>query len=156
MLTIAIGCATDRATAWRPDRWTGNAAPTDDARLRLDRLEAYAREWAGTPHVMGGDSEAGIDCSAFARRLGADVLDVWLPRTSREQALTGWRVDPHQLEAGDLVFFASGGGTINHVGVYLRDGRFVHASSSLGVAISHLDETYWSAHFREARRVVVD
>ena len=155
-LILAAGCATNRAPAWRPDRWMGEAAPSEDAQLRLNRLEAYAREWKGTPHVMGGDSEQGIDCSAFVRRLGVDVLDIWLPRTSRQQALTGWRVDPHDLRAGDLVFFASGGETINHVGVYLRDGRFVHASSSLGVAISHLDERYWAAHFREARRVVVD
>lgn len=111
-------------------------------------------DWYGTPYRYGGSSKNGIDCSAFSRTLSNDVFNVSLPRTAEEQYDYCDHIKKNQLKQGDLVFFhTTGRSRITHVGVYLQNGKFVHASTSSGVMISDLDEYYWKKAYRAAGRV---
>lgn len=110
----------------------------------------------GTPYRYGGNTpEGGFDCSGLVTYVFRDVLDLRLPRTSRELAeVQGPKIAPAALAAGDLVFFGSRG-SVSHVGIYVGEGRFVHAPSSGGtVRLDHLDGPYWRDHYSGARRVL--
>lgn len=110
----------------------------------------------GTPYRYGGNTpESGFDCSGLVTYVFRDVLDLRLPRTSRElAAVQGPRIAPERLAAGDLVFFGSSG-NVSHVGIYVGEGRFVHAPSSGGtVRLDHLDGSYWRDHYSGAKRVL--
>jgi cell wall-associated NlpC family hydrolase len=122
---------------------------------RLDVLKLYATvdRYMGIPYRYGGDSETGIDCSAFTRRVYRPQ-NVELPRTSREQASIGFGITDQIMRPGDLVFFdASITGRISHVGVYLGKGMFAHASSSRGVTKSNIREKYYMKRFVKAERI---
>lgn len=110
-------------------------------------------EWWGTRYSLGGTTKDGIDCSAFVQVVMSGVFGVLLPRTSNEQFKASEPVDDEYLQEGDLVFFRSGR-TISHVGIYLRNNKFVHASTSQGVMVSDLNETYWRAKFKSGGRVL--
>ena len=110
----------------------------------------------GTPYRYGGNTpESGFDCSGLVTYVFRDVLDLRLPRTSRElAAVQGPRIAPERLAAGDLVFFGSSG-NVSHVGIYVGEGRFVHAPSTGGtVRLDHLDGSYWRDHYSGAKRVL--
>jgi cell wall-associated NlpC family hydrolase len=110
----------------------------------------------GTPYRYGGNTpESGFDCSGLVAYVYRDVLDLRLPRTSRELAqVQGPRIAPRQLAPADLVFFGSSG-NVSHVGIYVGEGRFVHAPSTGGtVRLDHLDGAYWRDHYTGAKRVL--
>jgi len=110
----------------------------------------------GTPYRWGGNTpEGGFDCSGLVNYVFRDMLDLKLPRTSRElAAYQGPRIARDQLATADLVFFGSGG-KVTHVGIYIGDGRFIHAPSSGGtVRVEALHTRYWSARYSGARRVL--
>lgn len=119
------------------------------------RLRAEVEEWRGTPYVIGGNSQRGIDCSGLVQTLFVDLFGVDLPRTTEDQVRKGRSVNRDELQTGDLVFFRPAGRT-RHVGIYLSDGAFAHASTSRGVTISHLDRSYWRRSYWTARRVLAD
>jgi hypothetical protein len=102
-------------------------------------------EWLGTRYRLGGNDKSGIDCSAFTQTLFANYFKQALPRTAREQYAASQRISRTELKEGDLVFFNTTGG-ISHVGMYLTNNKFVHASSS-GVTISDLYDDYWMKRF---------
>lgn len=110
-------------------------------------------EWWRTPYRMGGTTKKGIDCSAFVQTLMMGVFAVQLPRTAREQRNYSSWIPVSDLHEGDLVFFNTRGG-VSHVGVYLHNNKFVHASTSSGVMISDLHDTYWSRKFIGAGRIL--
>lgn len=117
-----------------------------------NKLYAAVDKYLGIPYRYGGDSESGIDCSAFTRRVYRE-LGTELPRTSREQAKVGNTVDGGSMQLGDLVFFdTSIIGGISHVGVYLDNDTFAHASSN-GVTKSSLKERYYSKRFVKGNRI---
>lgn len=110
----------------------------------------------GTPYRYGGNTpESGFDCSGLVAYVYRDVLDLRLPRTSRDLAQAqGPRIAPMKLAPADLVFFGSRG-NVSHVGIYVGEGRFVHAPSSGGtVRLDHLDGPYWRDHYSGAKRVL--
>ena len=112
-------------------------------------------EWLKEPYQYGSDGvEEGIDCSAFTREVFEQAADITLPRSSAEQARIGLRVPRDELKFGDLVFFKTRGRSISHVGIYLGDHLFAHASSGSGVTISSLDSTYFNKRYAAARRVL--
>ena len=112
----------------------------------------------GTPYRWGGtDPDKGFDCSGLVGYVFRNALGIELPRVSRDMAKNGELItDRAKLAAGDLVFFGRKG-RVNHVGIYVGEGRFVHAPSrGKDVTVSSLDQGYWSGRFMQARRVSVD
>lgn len=122
----------------------------------LDNIDLFEEvdDWYGTPYSYGGNTKNGIDCSAFSRTLLSDVFNLSIPRTAQDQYDYCKHIKKNQLEQGDLVFFhTSGGSRITHVGIYLDNGKFVHASTSSGVMISDLDDYYWKRTYRAGGRI---
>jgi len=130
------------------------ARPGDPAAANAVTLRALSL--VGTPYRYGGNTpETGFDCSGLVNYVYRDMLDLALPRSSRELAAQqGPRLPPEQLASGDLVFFGSRG-QVTHVGIYVGEGRFVHAPSSGGtVRLDRLDGPYWKDHYTGTRRVL--
>ena len=123
--------------------------PPASGRFNADALMGTVNLYLGTPYKYGGNSMSGIDCSGFVqvvmRSAGIDV-----PRTSSAQYRQGRPIA--RPDVGDLVFFKMRGSSVDHVGVYLGDRRFAHASSSSGVTIDSLDDDYYKARYLGARR----
>ncbi|HLM52249.1 MAG TPA: C40 family peptidase [Pseudoxanthomonas sp.] len=110
----------------------------------------------GTPYRYGGNTpESGFDCSGLVTYVYRDMLDLRLPRSSRELAeIQGPRIAPERLATADLVFFGSRG-NVSHVGIYVGEGRFVHAPSTGGtVRLDRLDGPYWRDNYSGALRVL--
>jgi hypothetical protein len=122
------------------------------------RFLSEVNRWGTVRYHRGGMTKLGVDCSGFTCRIYQDAVSVVLPRTSGEQSKIGEKVDRHELSFGDLLFFLSKSKRkrINHVGIYLADGRFVHSSRSHGVRIDSLTESYYARHFATARRVITE
>ncbi len=120
--------------------------------VRQALLEQHQR-WAGTPYRIGGTTDRGIDCSALVRNVFRDTFDVELPRSTQDQVHEGRPIDRQELQAGDLVFFRPPG-RYNHVGIYVGNGYFLHASTSKGVIISSLDNSYWQRYYWQSRRAL--
>lgn len=119
------------------------------------RLIDFGRKFLGTKYVYGGESPSGFDCSGFTQYVFKSV-GVNLPRMADDQATVGTYVDRGNLQPGDLVFFKTlGSSIINHAGIYIGNGEFMHASSGAGkVMISSLKDDYYSTHYATARRVI--
>lgn len=111
----------------------------------------FIDEWYSTKYKYGGTTKKGIDCSSFTNQLINKVYGIVLPRTARQQYAASIPVSDNSLKEGDLVFFNTTGG-ISHVGIYLVNRLFVHASSSKGVVISSLDDPYFSKRYVGAGR----
>lgn len=120
---------------------------TDAKALNAD-LYSFIDDWMGSPHRMGGLTRSGIDCSAFVGMVYNEVYRKDLPRTSRDMAQRIKRKYDNQLQEGDLVFFSFGGRDIDHVGVYLQNGKFVHVSTKQGVVISNLKDTWYYKYLK--------
>src|SRR5258705_702937 len=110
------------------------------------KMFEFIDDWYGTPYRLGGTTKKGIDCSAFSQFLFAAVYGLNIPRTAREQYSLTNRISRTELKEGDLIFFNTRGG-ISHVGVYLQNNKFVHASTSGGVIISDIFDEYWVRRF---------
>lgn len=110
------------------------------------------RSWKGTPYRYGGTTRRGIDCSAFVQVGYSNVYDLALPRTTAEQVKKGKKISRANAREGDLVFFRTGRNS-RHVGIYLGNSEFLHASRSKGVIISSLDNPYWRRTFWQIRRM---
>jgi lipoprotein Spr len=110
-------------------------------------------EWWGTRYSLGGTTKDGIDCSGFTQIIIGNLYNIQLPRTAQEQYNKCNKIKDEELQEGDLVFFHTGGRAISHVGVYLKNNKFVHASTSQGVMISDLTDSYWSIKYKGGGRV---
>jgi cell wall-associated NlpC family hydrolase len=115
------------------------------------QLTRSALRFLGVPYAFGGTTRAGFDCSGFVQHVFA-MLGIALPRTADAQYDVG-RPAVGGPRPGDLVFFDTYGG-VSHVGIYIGRGEFVHASSSQGVTVSHLSESYWAARYVGAKRLI--
>lgn len=119
--------------------------------LRSRILDQY-QKWKGTHYQWGGTTHRGVDCSALMQNVFSEAAHLNLPRTTGEQIHRGVQVAQYRLRAGDLVFFQTGPHR-KHVGVYIGDSQFIHASTSQGVTVSTLTDSYWQQRFITARRV---
>jgi len=155
VLVGGTGCSTIPRSAgpvYYPEP-RNSAQPLSLSRPQIrDRLIAQYESWKGTRYRLGGMSRSGIDCSGFVHVIFRDHMDLQLPRTTRALAETGKRISDQNLAAGDLVLFKTGWFS-RHVGIYIGDSRFIHASRSEGVTLSSLHDDYWAQNFWMARRV---
>ncbi len=110
-------------------------------------------KWWGTRYCIGGSTMNCIDCSAFTQVIMREVYNLQLPRTAQEQFNLMQPIAIDELEEGDLVFFNTGGRGISHVGIYLQNNKFLHASTSQGVTVTDLSDKYWSPKFRGGGRM---
>ena len=123
--------------------------------LTNEYLLKMVDEWWGTRYSLGGTTKDGIDCSGFTQIIIGNLYNLQLPRTAHEQYRKCNKIDYEDLKEGDLVFFTSGR-SISHVGVYLMNNKFVHASTSQGVMISDLADSYWGSKYKGGGRVKED
>lgn len=149
-LTLAAGCAqfpeqpqARRTPAPAPEVHSGGDGGT---------IVRAAAETVGTPYRYGGDDPSGFDCSGLVQyahaRAGLNV-----PRTVSRQRAAATPVAADELQPGDLLFFRLSGWKPSHVGIYVGNGRFIHAPSSGGqVRYDHLQERFWTRHFDSAGR----
>lgn len=125
-------------------------------RSTVARMIDFGKKYLGTRYVYGGESPSvGFDCSGFTKYVFSSI-GIDLPRTADSQATVGTNIDRSSLVPGDLVFFKTlGSKSINHAGIYIGNGQFIHASSGAGkVMISSLSSGYYNEHYATARRVV--
>jgi cell wall-associated NlpC family hydrolase len=121
---------------------------------KADKIIATAKKYIGVPYVWGGESPSGFDCSGFVQYV-FKVHGISLNRTTETQYKHGSYVSKSNLKPGDLVFFQNTyRAGISHVGIYIGNGQFIHASSSKGVTISNLSSSYYTSHYYGARRIL--
>ena len=153
VITALVGCSSvPERGAPKVVYVPGAKVDLDNSALVKENLYAHYNQWKNTKYQIGGLSRNGIDCSGFVYMTFKTRLGMVLPRSTEFQAEVGASVDKNQLRAGDLVFFRTGR-TDRHVGVYLENGRFLHASTRQGVIISRLDENYWKSAYWKAKRL---
>ena len=159
VLSVLAGCSSAPSRSSRPPGQAGAPRPaalppSDPAAAAAVTIRALGL--VGTPYRYGGNSpDGGFDCSGLVTYVFADMLDLRLPRTSRELSrVQGPPIPPDRLASGDLVFFGSGS-EVWHVGIYVGEGRFVHAPSTGGtVRLDALDNPYWRRNYSGAKRVL--
>lgn len=156
---MIVGLSSCRTVAPRLDYKTLARA---SVRLGMDigmednhKLYVEAAEWIGVPYRGGGDTKRGTDCSGFTCQVYKKVYHTKLQRNTSGQRQESNKVSRRNLREGDLLFFTSrnSGRKVAHVGIYLKEGKFVHASTSRGVIVSHLDEKYYQTHWMSGGRV---
>jgi len=123
--------------------------PLDQSKM----MRAISR-YMGTPYAYGGSSKEGMDCSAYTMLVYKESIGKDLPRSAHEQSKVGNSIRFEDLKFGDLIFFNTTGTPGSHVGVYLGDDLFAHASVTLGVTISSLESSYYKNRYEGARRIV--
>lgn len=128
------------------------AENNQQALVDRDSLMQVFKVWQGTPYRLGGTALNGVDCSAFVQTAVNEALHIPLPRTTKQQVNVGFEIDYDEAKIGDLVFFKTSW-QVRHVGVFIGNHQFMHASTSKGVIISRLDNPYWASKFWHFRRV---
>lgn len=127
------------------------AATVSRGTNRTDMLLGYAKSFTGVPYVYGGQTPAGFDCSGYVKYVFKHI-GIDLPRTAAEQFHRGTRVSNQEARPGDIVAFSSGG--INHIGIYLGDGKFISATSSQGVQTASVYGGYWGGRLYGFSRIM--
>lgn len=131
---------------------TSYAIDLNNQNLVKEKLMAQYTHWKGVPYQYGGTSKRGVDCSAFVQNTYRFHFGYQIPRTTNQQILIGKKVSKSHLLPGDIVFFKVGWSTY-HNGLYIGEGKFMHASTSKGVTISRLSNPYWTENYLTARRI---
>lgn len=145
---MLIGCSNPVSQTIKRDTNSSSQFKTNTKHQLYQQLT----EWQGVPYKLGGTSKKGIDCSAFVQKTFIDRFGFLLPRTTAQQAQFGTAINKSELQAGDLIFFKTSYKT-HHVGIYVENDQFIHASTSNGVMLSSITNRYWQNAFWQARRV---
>ncbi|MEL7291061.1 MAG: NlpC/P60 family protein [Pseudomonadota bacterium] len=150
MLTaLLLGCSSQNSREL--SQTASTPLSSEQQQLKHSLMKVYA-QWEGAPYRLGGTSLNGVDCSAFVQATYQQALGYQLPRTTKDQVKVGKEISYQQANVGDLVFFKTSP-KVRHVGVYLGNKQFMHASTSKGVIISRLDNPYWASKYWHVRRV---
>lgn len=167
---FAVSCGSSKKASAKKNTPYKNVAKTENLRKLDSRFDGKvsksinellkdAEKYLGAPYKFGGSTSSGFDCSGFALKV-FEENDFKLPRRSADQAETGSEIDIKEAKPGDLLFFATAGGTkVSHVGIVHDIGtdgevRFIHASTTKGVIISSLNDAYWNKAYLHAKRVL--
>lgn len=119
----------------------------NESEIKNDKLYEFAASWYAVPYKYGGCDKKGTDCSCLTINLYKEVYKKNLPRTADEMMKNCDKLSASRAEEGNLVFFKIGGKEVSHVGVLLKNNKFIHASTQKGVIISDLDEPYYKKYF---------
>lgn len=156
-LSACAGSALPKEASGRPglDYDALMAAPSRPVSEVRQRVIDTARALLGTPYQYGGTTPKGFDCTGYVRYVFQQAAGLSLPRTSIDQIQAGEPLHPRRAQPGDLVYFRIGGKKDLHLGIYLGEGRFIHAPSSGGVVnVQSMETEYWRTRFLGARRVL--
>lgn len=156
LVSIVAGCAAyPRYKPYAPTTPPGRQS--EDDLLKPDdyiRFGLILQKYLGKPYAGTSEYDPGLDCSEFVMKVYREYNRMLLPRTAEDQFKVGKQANRRRLYFGDLVFFETERGHISHVGIYVGYNDFIHVSSSRGVIISNLNETYWAERYRGARRLI--
>ncbi|MBW3697823.1 hydrolase [Vibrio sp. T187] len=152
LFSLLSGCSTNKGADMQKALRLSDVTLSNAEMKTNAAYYALYEQWQGVPYLYGGSSFNGIDCSAFVQIIVRDATQQLLPRTTEQQSRVGQSINYEYAKSGDLVFFKTSR-TTNHVGVYLGNMQFLHASTSKGVIISRLDNPYWASVFWQFRRV---
>ncbi len=125
----------------------------EEDKIENIKLYSFIDEWYGVPYKYGGKTKSGIDCSNFTSTLYSNIYNKSLTGSSSSIFDQCKTISKSNLEEGDLVFFKIDGDKISHIGVYLQNNKFVHATTKKGVMIDDLDEAYYKKYFYKAGRL---
>jgi len=148
LLFFLVACAPLRPLA--PQQYRTDA-PYFDTITGIDSWDKVLLPWVGTPYLYGGTTKNGTDCSGFVSSVYKEKEGINIPRTSVDGYKNGKPVNRQDLTIGDLVFFGEKS-KVSHVGIYVGEGKFIHASTSLGVTVTPLSDSYWVPRYMGARR----
>lgn len=137
-----ISCHTSKKYS-RNDHIQNKNSPSNEER----KINTFINLWLGTPYLYGGNTQKGIDCSALVQLFYKEIYNINIPRTSLAQYNIAKKITIENATLGDLVFFAINSKQINHVGIYIAQHTFLHASTSKGVIRSQLTEPYYKKYF---------
>jgi cell wall-associated NlpC family hydrolase len=128
---------------------------SDKALVKPDdqKIISAVDKYLGIPYKWGGEDLAGMDCSGFTRCVFRDAAGLNLPHSAKEQFDLGRKIQLDEIQTGDLIFFNINKITISHVGIYIGNGKFAHASETSGVTTTDLSDKYYTKTFRGARRL---
>jgi len=131
--------------------------PSSEEKFQEEKIQEEMEKYLGIRYKRGGNSTKGFDCSGFVKQIYSEVFGIDLPHQSSEQNRSSvlTKVSSDELKTGDLVFFSAGRSRkgINHVGIYLSDGRFIHSARTKGVVVSSLEDPHWKARLVSSRRL---
>ena len=153
LIVPLINCSSgvDISSGRLVDIHIGKKVDINNSNAVKNKLYAQYKNWKGVKYRMGGLSKNGIDCSGFVYRTFRSQLGINIPRSTELQSSSGKQIDKNKLRPGDLVFFKTAT-KVRHVGIYLENNSFLHASSSKGVMISKLDNDYWKSKYWKSKR----
>ncbi len=117
------------------------------------KLYKFIDDWYGAPYKYGGKAKTGVDCSGFVSQLMANVYGKTVSGSSASIHKASEKVNKKNLQEGDLVFFKISSDQVSHIGVYLQNNRFVHASTKRGVVINSLQEEYYTKYYFAGGRI---
>ena len=150
LTALLAGCAGQRIDSQAPREM--QQENLSNSRWVKQTLYAQYNEWKMVKYRAGGLSKGGVDCSGFVYLTFDARLGIKLPRSTDEQVNAGATIAVRDLAPGDLVFFKTGK-NVRHVGIYLEEGKFLHASTEKGVMISKLDDEYWARTYWKSVRI---
>ena len=151
ILLLVIGCGGKKARPGKAAYGKLPAVSGSDGKVKKMLMKEF-RKWKGTPHVMGGNTRKGVDCSGFIHQMYKRVLGVKVPRSTQLLMNAGARIQKSQLKPGDIVLFKPPTYP-RHVGIYVGNNKFIHTSKSKGVTLTDLNNSYWKKCYHSSRRV---
>ncbi len=152
-LISAFGCGTRRSVTSTSSSSKGieekyaQTLGVSKSDISNKKLYSFIDEWDGVPYQYGGKTKKGVDCSGFTTILIRNVYDKEISGSSQSISKQCNSISKEKLKEGDLVFFKIDSKDVSHVGVYLQNNKFVHATTKAGVMINDLDETYYKKYF---------